>query len=99
MWAVPVIDVQIDTGDISIIKTQENGTVTLTAADGYKDYVWLIGGENAADVITGSSVSEDGRIFTFETDSLLEEYGVYIIRVVAKNNYGTVYSTNITIKK
>ena len=97
-WSEPPVDIQIEDGDISITKAENEGVVTLTASDGFSGYRWQIQGEDAVDVIEGSSVSADGKVFTFNTETLLAEH-VYVVRVIAQNKYGYAYSTNITITK
>ena len=101
-WQVPNVTVTVGSGDISITKTEDDDTITLTAADGYRNYSWLIKeGDDVVDattIINGSTVSEDGKTFTVNKETMAQGH-VYIVRVAAQNKYGTPYSTNITIKK
>ena len=101
-WQVPNVTVTVGSGDISITKTEDDDTITLTAADGYRNYSWLIKeGDDVVDattIINGSTVSEDGKTFTVNKETMAQGH-VYIVRVAAQNKYGIPYSTNITIKK
>jgi len=97
-WLQPVINITINSGDISISQSENENTITLTAANGFTDYTWLVDGSDAIEVISGSSISEDGKSFTFNKESLLEDY-LYLVRLVANNAYGVPCSTSITIQK
>lgn len=98
-WARKSVNIQITNSDISIKKTvdSEAGTITLTAANGFSDYLWFIGNTPAQNVITGSSVSEDGKTFTFSTDNLAQ--GRTYLIVVSALRGSTEYTSTIQIKK
>ena len=97
-WSVPTVDVTVESGDISVKKAQEGDTITLTAADGYTAYTWTVEGKDAKQFITGSSVSEDGKVFTF-SKTALPVGEMFMVRLTAKNKNGVPYSTNIIIQK
>jgi len=96
-WTEKSVNIQIVNSDISITKTDDDGRITLTAAGGFSDYLWLIGNTPAQNVITGSSVSEDGKTFTFSTENLMQGK-TYTILVSALRG-STEYSTTIQVKK
>ncbi len=98
-WARKSVNIQITNSDISITKTEDTdaGTITLTAADGFSDYLWFIGDTPAQNVITASTVSEDGKAFTFSTENLIQGR-TYTIIVSALRGL-TEYTTTIQIKK
>ena len=97
-WYIPAMSITIESGDISISQSETETTITLTAADGFTDYTWFIEGNAATEMISGSSISSDGKSFTFSKASLLAEY-VYFIRVVAKNKNGLPCSASVRIQK
>lgn len=97
-WYIPAMSITIESGDISISQSETETTVTLTAANGFTDYTWFIEGNAATEMIFGSSISSDGKSFTFSKASLLAEY-VYFIRVVAKNKNGLPCSASVRIQK
>ena len=99
-WAASNIDITVSNGDISITKTvdYDNGTVTLTACDGYTGYTWTVDRMEPDTVIEGAVISDDGKTLTFSTASLHDEH-TYFVRVVADNKNGVPYSTNIQINK
>lgn len=98
-WARKSVSIQITNSDISITKSEDEdtGTVTLTAANGFTDYLWLIGNTPAQNVITASSVSEDGKNFTFSTDNLAQGRAYTI--VVSALRGSTEYTATIQVKK
>ena len=78
-------------GDIAIAKeTAADGTVTLTASDGFTGYTW-----KATPAITGATASTDGKTYTFAS-SALETGFAYSIMLTATRN-GIPYSTEITV--
>ena len=98
-WQKKTFAVEINyDGDIGVTKTEKDGTIALVADDGYTDYLWLIGNEEAVSVIPGASVSADGKTFTFDTTKLTAGR-VYNIIVSALGANGFEYATTVQVKK
>ena len=83
---------------ISVEKTvnDENGNVTLTAADGFTNYAWLIDDVDASS-LEGAKLSEDGKTLTL-TSAGFRAGSVYQIVLTAKKG-STIYGAQITVKK
>lgn len=83
---------------ISVEKTinDENGNVTLTAADGFTNYAWLIDDFDASS-LEGAKLSEDGKTLIL-TSAGFRAGSVYQIVLTAKKG-STIYGAQITVKK
>ncbi|MBP5450207.1 MAG: InlB B-repeat-containing protein, partial [Spirochaetales bacterium] len=79
-----------NTSTIAVTKAESDGTITLTAADGYTDYRWYMDDEEI-------SASANSKTLTLTTASLLSGV-VYQIVLEAKKN-GVIYGAQITVKK
>ena len=96
-WTKTSVSVDIQS-DVTIAQTEKDGVITLTAADGYTDYLWLISNKAATSVITDSSVSADGKTFTFDASKLTSGM-IYVITVSALNENGLEFTATVRIKK
>ncbi len=97
-WAEKSVAVEITNGDITLTKTQNNGVITLTASAGFTDYLWTVGNASATSAITGSTVSADGKTFTFNTANLAAGKS-YAITVSALDSNGIEYTATAQVKK
>lgn len=97
LWQKTEVTVTINNADIAVTSTEaEDGTITLTAATGYKDYTWTIGGADPATVIDGATASANTLAFSKEK---LTAGRSYQITLTAKNDNGAKFMANISIKK
>ena len=78
------------------IVNDENGNVTLTAADGFTNYAWLIDDFDASS-LEGVKLSEDGKTLIL-TSAGFRAGSVYQIVLTAKKG-STIYGAQITVKK
>ena len=100
-WTHEAVNFEINNSSIAITKTEaDDGTVTLTASApyGYKDFVWDVDGETPATVITGASVSADGKAITFNKANIMKGL-TYVISINAKNQNGLEDRASVTVKK
>ena len=97
-WAKKSVAVEITNDGIELTKTENNGVITLTASAGFTDYLWTVGNANATSAITGSTVSADGKTFTFNTSNLAAGKS-YAITVSALDANGIEYSATAQVKK
>ena len=85
-------------GDIAVTKSESDGTIAFTAADGYTDYTWLIDQKTPSEGLAGSTVSADGKTLTISKDKLVAGVG-YAILLTAKNSYGIILNASVSVKK
>lgn len=98
-WTHEVVSFVINNSSLTITKTEaEDGTVTLTAADGYKAYMWDVDGESVGTVIAGASVSADGKMLTFNKSNIIKGMS-YLISVTANNQNGLADHASVSVKK
>ena len=91
-WTKAVVLFTVNNEDVAITKDDSaaDGTVTLTAADGFSDYAWKI------DMPLDGSVA-DGKKFTFDKAKLVKGIS-YVISVTAKNSNGIILRSTVTVK-
>ena len=100
-WTHETVNFVINNSSIAITKTEaDDGTVTLTASApyGYKNLAWDVDGETPATVITGASVSADGKAITFNKANIMKGL-TYVISINAKNQNGLEDRASVTVKK
>ena len=91
-----LVNISFDSGDVAITQAEENGVVTLTAADGFTGYSWTVFGKTPSG-FAGFAVSADGKTLTVTKADLLEGLG-YEVKVLAFKNE-MPYQTFITVTK
>ena len=98
-WTKETLVFTIDTTGITLTAddTAEDGTVTVTAADGFTGYAWKIDGKTPSSAITGAEVSEDGKSLTFNKANLTKGLS-YVISVTVDSN-GLKQKSSVTVKK
>ncbi|MBQ6781650.1 MAG: InlB B-repeat-containing protein [Treponema sp.] len=95
-WAKQTSSVEIGSKDIAI--TLDTTAHTLTASDGYKNYIWLVDEEVVADSDTLFTVSADGKTLTYSNDDLLAGC-VYTVKVSACDENGVQYQATKTVTR
>lgn len=89
--SVKVVTVTVDPfGDITVSKTENSSTITLTAATGYTNYAWDV--DNAGSLASGFSASDN--VLTITKAGLTK--GTYRVTVSGTKN-GIIYSTGISV--
>ena len=99
-WSKAVVLFTIDNQGVTLTKDDSaaDGTVTITAVDGYSDYAWKIDGNAPATALDGATVSADGKTLTFNKNKLVLGTG-YLISVTAKNANGILLKSTVAVKK
>jgi uncharacterized repeat protein (TIGR02543 family) len=93
-WVKESSTVEVNTDDIAI--TYDSDLYKLTASDGFTDYVWYVNGTEIAQNNSVWSVSDDGKVLTYDNDSLLAGC-TYFVKVCAFNKNGVLFTTSKTI--
>jgi uncharacterized repeat protein (TIGR02543 family) len=78
--------------DITVTKSIGDGSITLTAAEGYTDYKWYKDG-----VIISTDSGANGKVLTLTTANLLSGAVYQIVLEATKNS--VIYGTQIAVKK
>ena len=98
-WTKEVLLFTIDNAGIELTKTEaEDGTVTITAVDGFTGYSWKIDYGAPENAIIGASVSADGKTLTFSKSNMIKGIS-YVILVTASDSGNIKQSATVSVKK
>ena len=98
-WTKETLLFTIDKAGIELTPFEaEDGSVTITASDGFTGYSWKIDYETPENAITGASVSEDGKTLTFSKSNMVKGIS-YVILVTANDSGNIKQSATVSVKK
>ena len=99
-WTKAALTFKVEKSVIALARdaSAEDGTVTITAAEGFTGYAWKIDNTAPSAGITGASVSADGRTLSFNRENMIKGIS-YVISVTAKDANGVKQSATVAVKK
>ena len=98
-WTKETLLFTIDKAGIELTPFEaEDGTVTITASDGFTGYSWKIDYKTPENAITGASVSADGKTLTFSKSNMVKGIS-YVILVTANDSGNIKQSATVSVKK